>query len=144
MKHIGSFFEYEQQRNDDLIRAFKKDIETCKVIRMPEVWQRVANSPASRFWVSEERAAIVIAQMMKGDNLEKMRPLKREMYLEIYKRVKKILDAKPNTTVLNACIAAVNSPAPKFYMTPKSVKETVYKIKRKWYENRNKKLKHLF
>lgn len=144
MKRIGSFFEYEKQRNDDLLRAYRKDIETCKVIRMPEVWQRVANSPSVRFWVSEERAAIVVAQMMKGDRLSNMRPLKKEMYYEIFRRVRKQLRQYPQMSVLTACIKVVNSPAPKFYMTPKSVKVTIYKIKNQYFEKRKKLLMHTF
>lgn len=144
MKNFGSFFEYEQERNADLIRAYHEDIEGCEVIRLDEVWQRIANMPSSRFWVSEERAAIVISRMMKGDKLKNMRPLKREMFMEIYRRVLELQKAYPDTPISKLCFRAVNSPAPKFYMTPLSIRETIYKIKREWYEERKKKLRFLF
>lgn len=126
------------------MRAYNEDISSCKVIRLPEVWQRIANMPSARFWVSEERAAIVVARMLKGDKLEKMRPLKREMFTEIFKRVKKVLEGEPELSIYNCCIRVVNTPAPKFYMTPLSIRETIYKIKRQWYKERKKKLRFLF
>lgn len=126
------------------MRAYNEDISSCKVIRLPEVWQRIANMPSARFWVSEERAAIVVARMLKGDKLEKMRPLKREMFTEIFKRVKKVLEGEPELSIYNCCIRVVNTPAPKFYMTPLSIRETIYKIKRQWYKERKKKSRFLF
>lgn len=82
--------------------------------------------------------------MLKGDKLEKMRPLKREMFTEIFKRVKKVLEGEPELSIYNCCIRVVNTPAPKFYMTPLSIRETIYKIKRQWYKERKKKLRFLF
>ena len=35
-------------------------------------------------------------------------------------------------------LKAVNSPAPKFYMTPRSAMETIYKIKKGFYEKQNR------
>lgn len=144
MKHFGSYFEYEQERNDDLMRAYHEDIAACKVIRMPEVWQRVANMPAARFWVSEERATFVVSKMIKGQKIESMRPLRKEMYQEIYNRVKLMLQHNPQLSVSQCCYRVVASPAPKFYMTPLSVRQTIYKIKRKWYQERKKKLRFSF
>lgn len=141
LKNYGSFFEYEQERNADLIRAYREDISSCKVIRLSEVWQRIANMPSARFWVSEERAAIVVAKMMHGDKLEGMRPLKREMFFEIFRRVKKLRAEYPDVSIYKCCIRVVSSPAPKFYMTPLSIRETIYKIKRSWYKERRSKSK---
>lgn len=136
MKHHGSYFEFEVERNKDLMRAFHQDLRETKVIRLNEVWRRVANMQSARFWVSEERAAVVVARMMKGDKLDNMRPLKREMFTEIFNRVRNMMMEKPELSVYKCCIAVVNSPAPKFYMTPLSIRETIYKIKRKWYHKR--------
>lgn len=126
------------------MRAYHEDLAACDVIRLPEVWQRIANSPSARFWVSEERAAVVVAKMLKGDKLISMRPLKREMYAEICRRVCSMREAEPSLSIFQCCIKVVNSPAPKFYMTPLSIRETIYKIKRQWYNERKKKLRFLF
>lgn len=118
------------------MRAYHEDIAACEVIRLAEVWERIANMPSARFWVSEERAAIVIARMMKGDKLKDMRPMKREMFFEIYNRVMEMKRLHPRLSIYRLCIHVVNSPAPKFYMTPLSIRQTIYKIKRQWYKNR--------
>lgn len=120
------------------MRAYHEDIAACRVIRLPEVWQRIACMPAARFYVSEERAAVVVSKMLKGDRLETMRPLKREMYEEICRRVQLLLDIRPELSVSQCCMLVVNAPAPKFYMTPLSIRETIYKIKRQWYSERKK------
>ena len=122
------------------MRAYRKDLHNCKDIRLSDVWKRVANMPSARFWVSEERAAIVVAKMLKGDRLDNMRPQKREMFFEIYKRVLIILKDDPDMPIFKCCSEVVNSPAPKFYMTPLSIRETIYKIRRKWYSERRKNL----
>ena len=99
--------------------------------------------PASRFWVSEERAAIVVSRMLKGDTLKYMRTCKREMFFEIYEKVLKLQQQKPDLSIYKLCFIAVNQPAKKFYMTPLSIRETIYKIKRDFYKERKRKLKFM-
>lgn len=55
-----------------------------------------------------------------------------------------LMDTEPNMSLYECCVRVVNSPAPKFYMTPLSIRQTIYKIKRKWYEERKRKYRHLF
>ena len=144
MKALGSFFEYEQERNEDLSLAFRKQISACQFISIPEICKAVVNMPARRFWVSEERATIVISSMLRGDDLRNMRQNKREMFLEIYNRVMKLKEEYPDASISQLVFKVVNQPAPKFYMTPLSAKVIFYKIKRKWYEERKRKLRFLF
>lgn len=127
-----------------MMRAYREDLSSCDFIRLPEVWERIANMPSSRFWVTEERAAVVIRKMMRGDKLKNMRPLKKEMFDEIYRQVRMLMATEPNMSLYECCVRVVNSPAPKFYMTPLSIRQTIYKIKRKWYEERKRKYRHLF
>lgn len=132
MKNFGCTFEYEKERNEDLMRAYHEDISKCKYIRLKDVWKRVSCMPSSRFWVSEERAAIVVGKMMRGDNIAGMRPLKREMFAEIFHRVQLIQKEHTDYSIAKCTFFAVNSPAPKFYMTPLSIRVTIYKIRRDW------------
>lgn len=141
MKRKGSYFEYEQDRNEELMKAYHKAIASCKIIRLENIWQDIADMPASRFWVSEERAAIVVSRMLKGDTLKYMRTCKREMFFEIYEKVLKLQQQKPDLSIYKLCFIAVNQPAKKFYMTPLSIRETIYKIKRDFYKERKRKLK---
>ncbi len=144
MKPHGSKFEYEQERNDDLMKAYHSVIDASCVINLPEVYRNVVKMPSKRFWVSEERAAIVISSMMKGDKLEKMREKKREMFQEIYARAMKIRRAFPEKSIFDIAIMVVRQPAPEFYMTPGYAKLIILSAKRQWYEERRRKLRHLF
>lgn len=136
MKNCGSEFEYAEERNDDLMRAYLSQLDACKVIRLPYVFNRVVNMPSRRFWVSAERAAIVISNMMRGDTLSNMRDTKREMFHEIYRRVLERKKLYPNMSIYELSFLVVQEPAPKFYLTAGSAKVIIYRIKKKWYEKR--------
>lgn len=100
--------------------------------------------PSARFWVSEERAAIVIAAMMQGDKLERMRPNKREMFQEIFKRAMKLKQENPALTIYDLAFNVVRQPAPKFYLAPGYAKNIIFHVKKQWFEQRKKKLRHIF
>lgn len=141
MKHIGSYFEYEKERNEDLLRAYR----LCEVRHLckQSIYAMTVQMPARRFWVSEERATVVISQMLRGKPLRRMRPNKRKMFAEIYRRVLLLMTEKPDEPIAHLVFEVVNSPAPKFYLTPSSAKIIICKIKRKWYEERKKKLRYM-
>lgn len=145
MKPHGSHFEYEALRNDNLMTVYHEIIVKANYVRMPDIYEMVANSPSRRFWVSEERAAIVVSAMMRGDKLKKMRPLKREMYNEIYNRAMRLREKYPELPVSQLVAKVVEQPAPKFYLTPGSAKVLICKIRKEWYYQRTKRrLRHLF
>ena len=145
MKPHGSHYEYEDQRNDNLMEVYHEIIVKANHVRMPDVYEKVANSPSRRFWVSEERATIVVSSMMRGDKLKRMRPLKQQMYNEIYRRVIVLRKQKPNLPISQLVAQVVEQPAPKFYLTPGSTKVLICKIRKEWYYQRTKRrLRHLF
>lgn len=142
MKHRGSSFEYAEERNEDIMRAYKQEIARCERIFLPEVFNRIVNMPSKRFWVSAERAAIVISSMMRGDTLAYMRPTKREMFQEIYRRVKILQEKHPNMSIYEMALNVVSEPAPKFYITAGSAKVIIYRIRKQWYKKRSQELRH--
>ena len=143
MKYYGSYFEYTDARNEDLMRAFFHQLESNKGKPLTtEFYQSVVDMPSRRFWVSEERAAIVVTTIIKGSKLETMRPSKREMYFEIYNRVLELRKQDPDASVFNLTFEVVNGPAPKFYLEPSSAKVIIGKINRKWYEKRKQRQRH--
>lgn len=135
MKYFGSILEFTRQRNEDIMRVYREKLASATVIVMPVIFQLVADSPTARFWVSEERASIVISAMESGRQLSPMRPNKREMFDEIYRRYKLLRQQHPTKTTYELVSAVVNQPAPKFYLTPRTVGEFVYRIKNGWYDN---------
>lgn len=129
MKKIGSVSDFGPQRDKELLQAFRNQLHLLGSIPADELFTRAAMSRASRFWVSERRAAAVISKMLKGDRILAMNRKKREMYFEILRRVKEIIDAEPDITLSEAVFRAVNSEAPEFYLTPKSARVMIYRLR---------------
>lgn len=137
MKYFGSILEFTRQRNDDIMRAYRDCLQKAKFVVMPEIFAMVAESPASRFWVSEERAAIVVSAMLEARGREKhympVNGVKREMFEEIFRRFLLERKSRPKASVLEIVSVIVNQPAPKFYLTPRTIGEYIYRIKNGWY-----------
>lgn len=131
MKKTGASFEYERERDDDLLRVYRDAIHAASHIHMPDILNAVVNTPSKRFWVSEERAAVVVARMLKGDTCPHMRPQKREMFNEILRRVKEMRRQHPDMTIAMLVFHVVRQPAPKFYLTPGSAKVILSRIRKK-------------
>ena len=132
MKSTGANFEYEKERNEDLLRAYRREIDRCERIDI-EIRKKIAKELMARF-----------TEKKKGDTLSYMRPLRREMFLEIYRRVLDIKSVRPELSLRACCAKAVCTPSPKFYMTPLSVRQTIYKIKRKCLEEAKKRRRFFF
>ena len=97
---------------------------------LPDVLRAVVSSQSKRFWVTSERASIVIYNMMKGDKLENMRPLKRKMFREIYRRVMKLRKNYPQLSISILTEQVVAEPAPEFYITWQSAKTILSRIRK--------------
>ena len=139
MKKKYSHFEYEEERNEDLMRAYREIREKYPEMKSREIDEEISRMPSKRFWVSEERASIVISAMLKGRKFDRMGKTKLEMYNEILKRVIELKQKMPNKTLSELVFNVVNSPAPKFYLTPGSIRILIHKIKTKWYEDKKRK-----
>lgn len=142
MKNVGAIFEYEEERNEDLMRAYKTQLALRENRDLQSVLCSVVEMPSKRFWVSEERAAIVISEMIRGKGLKIKGKVKREMYHEIFRRVKELQGQYPEMSVYDLTFMVVTGPAPKFYLTPGSAKVIIHKVKKKWYEERKRRLRH--
>lgn len=140
VRKIGMVDTYTIERNQALLKAYHEHIINCNKIQLEKLWLTLANQKAPRFFVSEERAAIVVSKLLKGENIEYMVTTRRDMFMEIYSRVQKLLKEKPNLPLLHCCRMVVYQNAPSFYMTPLSIRQTIYKAKR----NKFKKRKHLW
>lgn len=130
MKPFGCTLDFTPERNAALLEAFRREVAAVSSIRLADIGERVVNSPAPRFWVSEERAAIVVSAILRGKPaLDAMRPSKREMYQEIHRRVMLLMEERPGSSLCALVAEVVNSPAPKFYMKASSALERLYKIR---------------
>lgn len=141
MKHFGSRMEYADERIRNLMRVYDHHLSECSHIRMPDIYQAVADSPAERFWVSEVRASVVVSAMLRGAKHLRMRPLKREMFEEICRRVVNLQKLHPDWPMTALCAEVVAQPAPKFYISGGSVKIMICKARKKWITEKLKRLR---
>lgn len=136
MKPFGSILAFTRERNEALLKAYRHHAAMASVVRLDEIGLKIVNSPSPRFWVSEERAAAVVSAIIRDKPvLNRMRPTKREMFQEIYRRVIALKKMHPDWTLSRLVFDVVNSPAPKFYMEPSSAIERLFKIRNGWYGN---------
>jgi hypothetical protein len=135
MKYNGCILEFTAERNDELLRAYRYHLSKAKVIRAFDIATAVVNSPAPRFWVSRERATEVISAMLANRPLPHvLRPTKVEMFNEIFRRVLDLRRVRPNDPLVDLVDSVVNSPAPKFYMHPRSAMILIHKTKKLYFE----------
>lgn len=140
----GRFFEYRDERNSDLLRAFRECVMSSpEEESMETVYQRIVKSKSKRFWVSEEQASKVISYMMKGNNIDYMGNNKKRMFEEIYNRVIKLQIENPGMRIFRLVEIVVAQEAPCFYMTPGSAKVIISQIKSKWCQQRLQLLRFL-
>lgn len=130
MKNFGSKSEYAHERTHDLLKAYFHYIGACRHISMPDVFKRVVEMPASRFWISSPRASVVIARMMRGDDLNYMRPNKREMFFEIYRRFSSLRTKYPKLSIPRLIDKVLAQPAPKFYMAPGTARVLILRARK--------------
>lgn len=129
MKKKGCTSDYTADRNRELHRNFLHILRTARDMPLREMFGAAASCRASRFWVSERRAADVIGRMLRGDRLENMLPKRREMFEEICRRVRAHMAADPTLCMTHAVDRVVFEEAPEFYMTSESVRTVIYKMR---------------
>lgn len=131
MKYYGSISDFTEQRNEELIATYRSICQKHKQIDLKKISVEIVNTPCSRFWISEERATMVISAMLRHQPiLNSMRPLKRELFLEVFKRVMALKEEHPDWKLYDLVFDVVNSPAPKFYMKPRTAMEYIWKIRK--------------
>lgn len=134
MKSFGSILQFSRERNADLLRALNESLGKVKGCSTMDIYKMVAESPAARFWVSEERAANIISILHKGLPLPPMRENKKEMFMEIYRRAQIIMESNPGLSIRKISYLVVHQPAPKFYMTPRTAQALINRIRNGSYE----------
>ncbi len=136
MKSFGAVLAFTRERNAALLKVYREQVYAAGYIRLDEIGEKIVNSPSPRFWVSEERATVVVSAIMRGKPvLKTMRPSKREMFEEIHRRVVALKKVHPDWYLCELVMEVVNSPAPKFYMKASSALERLFKIRNGWYGN---------
>lgn len=139
MKFKGDEQDFNEERDRELLRIYRRLIADVKHIRSVDICTQISDHPSPRFWVSSDRAAIVVGALSKGDLLVSTHPSKREMYFEIYSRFCELRKKHPKKSVYDLVTEIVYQPAPKFYLTPRTIKEFINRAqKRRRDEKKNR------
>lgn len=117
MRHKGSDSEFKELRDNEIFTLYRKYLNESPNIVVSRMLVDIVNSPSSRFWITEQRAAIVLGQMRRGDTFPDAYPQKRAMYRELYRRAEKIWIDSPSMSVYSVASLVVEQPAPSFYMS---------------------------
>lgn len=136
MKYSGCQAVCHRERARDLLRAYFHCVRESPRVFMPDIFQSVVEMPASQFWVSVPRAASVVSRIFRGDSLSDMRPNKREMFLEIHRRVLILQASHPSWTLYQLVREVVCQPAPKFYLEPGSARYIILKERKLWFKTK--------
>lgn len=113
--------QLKEEMKRDLMTVYKEESQNYSGYLQTEVYALTVQHPAPRFYVDARRAHQHISPLLRGDRsgLEKMKPLRREMYealLEVVislSRREKFL-GKSLYYILRQ---AVMEPAPRFYIS---------------------------
>ncbi|MCD8281882.1 MAG: hypothetical protein LUC22_01365 [Prevotella sp.] len=120
MKRKGDGCEYIRERDADLARAFDECMKCNRQTSVAELMECAVNVPSARFWVSEHRAVRIIRQMKRGNRLSCFAKNKREMFVEIWRRVCALRATEPRYSLVHAVRVVIKQRAPRFYLTPES------------------------
>lgn len=131
MKHKGNTTDYAAERDGTLLKEYRDALARASRIRLADITREVAESPAPRFWVSEERAYAVIRKMEAGESIDGMIAERRRMFRELHRRYREEREKNPRLSPLAVVAKIVNSPAPRHYLTPRTVGELIYRAKKK-------------
>ena len=123
-------------RNRDLLRAYneqvKRQLRLYGRVTRTGLAEKVVNSPASRFWVSSERACVVIYKMEKGESIGYMKRNKRRFYTELHKAFLRYRSQHPELKCVKHIVEmVVMQPAPCFPITSRVAKNIIEKMRRK-------------
>ena len=126
MKKRNSFCDYIKSRNDSLYREFV-GLLGSKGSSLQSVFEMLAQVPAPRFFISEDRAFNLIKRFFATGKWPRTTLLtRRAMLSEIATRVRVLQAFDSSLSLKDAVFRAVNSPAPSFYLTPRSIRTILY------------------
>jgi hypothetical protein len=138
-----------KERDEDLMRAYRKQMDIAMKasgeIKQMDIIAKTVNSPASRYWISLERACAIIYGMRKGNRLGGTKSNTKRLYESLYESYLKAEEENPGTPVKHLIAEIIEQPAPCFAFTWKSASLLINKIrKEQWYKERRRLLRHLF
>lgn len=142
MRKEGDVFAFTEQRDRDLLSAYQRQIsrqlQLYGRINATGLIQKVINSTASRYWVSSERACVVINKLERGESIGYMKPDKMRFYNELYKEFCAYREKHAGMPKKHIVEIVITYPAPCFGISPRVANNIIRKMKRKCMEEKVK------
>ena len=133
MKYKGCTAYLTEDRGEDLFRAYNRIMRSDRPSSIKDVYKLLTSTPATRFWVTGERAYECIVKRKRGRKLSER---KNAMYDEIERRAQEYM-TKYDTTFRKACKVVVLQPAPSFYLESNTIREIIsHELKKRRRRNR--------
>ena len=129
MKHAGAVADYISARNEDLYSAFRKNLEAARKVKISDIVEKTVKSPAKRFYTSDRRAQDVITRLLEGGSIDDMRPERKRMFEEIYRRCMERMSSGRAVPLVELVREVIAQPAPEFYITTGSALIYLCRIK---------------
>ncbi len=126
MKSINAICLYVEERNAALCRTFNRMLDSDGYSDINRVFDELASQPAPRFYISEDRALLLLRNHRRTGRWALKKPERIAMLEEINARVERVLKENPGLGLYDAVCCVVNSPAPSFYITPGTARTYVY------------------
>lgn len=134
MRKKGSVFALSAQRDRDLLDAYnrqvKKQLALYGRVTATGLAEKAVNSPAKRFWVSSERACVVISKMERGEPAGCMKKNKARFYEALHEAYRACREENPGMPKKHVVELAVARPAPCFALTPRVAKNIIMRMKK--------------
>ena len=136
MRKKGSVFVLTDGRYRDLLRAYneqlRKQLRLYGRVCQSLLAEKVVNSPASRYWVSSERACVVIYRLERGESIAYMNPVKFRFYTALHRAFCHYRELHPEITCIKHIVEiVVMQPAPCFPVTPRVAKCIIERTRRR-------------
>lgn len=126
-------YDISRQMQHDLMEAYKR--VSTDSWSQAEAYRRMVEEPAPRYYISPKQASQNIALMVRGDfrKVDKMSPLRKEMYYELFKVVQQLSEKREfiGKSLSYIMKFAVIQPAPRFFISPIRGKIIRWFIKRR-------------
>lgn len=112
--------QLREEMKRDLMKVYREECQHYSGYMQTEIYSLTVNHPAPRFYIDPRRAHQHISPLLRGDRsgLEKMKPLRREMYEALFGVVMTFYQKEKfwGRSLYYVLRHAVMEPAPRFYI----------------------------
>ena len=127
MKKLNSKCDYIEARNENLRDEFFSLLAKGEHSTINELFPQIAGKRARRFYINEERVLLLIRRYHRERKWPaRMNARRRKMLQDILRRVEILQAFNPKLSLSDAVYEVVNSEAPSFYLTPRSIRTLLY------------------